>query len=121
MLRRPAIMLLAGLALCLPLAAHSQINPFRSSSRAGLRASDFRAIDEAARRLAAHPDVRDGTAESWNNPETGASGTITVASTFRRHGMLCHGVNYTAQTAASQTPRSKMVNWCKTSQGWKMI
>jgi surface antigen len=120
MIRRSSLFLLAGLTFG-PLAAHAQINPFRSTSRSGMTAEDFRTVDRAARELAAQGRVPDGTSKEWSNDRTGANGTITVVGTFHEKGMLCRKVSYTAYTRGSQQPETIVVNWCKTSRGWKMV
>ena len=121
MLRMPTMLLLSGLTLAPAFSAQAQVNPFRGSTGAGLTSADFRMQDAAARRLVSHGTPADGAAESWSNPKTGASGRVTVESTFHKKGMLCRKVSFAAKTAARQDARTTETDWCRTSHGWRIV
>jgi len=121
MVRLPRFLLLASLAGAVPIGAQAQVNPFLSSSSAGLRSSDFQVMHDAARKLAAQGHPADGTSQAWSNPQTGASGSVTVEGTFHHKAMLCRKVEYRAQSAPGADELSAEVSWCKTPNGWKML
>ncbi|HVO89299.1 MAG TPA: RT0821/Lpp0805 family surface protein [Casimicrobiaceae bacterium] len=60
-----------------------------------------------------------GTTYRWQNPATGASGSVTPKKSFARDGMQCRKVDY----AASAKGRNNASTWnvCKTPDGWKII
>ncbi len=121
-MRRPTTMLLfTGIALSPAITAQAQVNPFRSSSGAGMTAEDSRMQNTAARRLVANSNPHDGATEDWKNPRTGASGTITVVNSFQKGDMLCRKVEFASETRNSQNPRKTQLDWCKTPQGWKIV
>ncbi len=105
-------------ALC-PSLVQAQLNPYHGRSAAGLRADDYKSIDEAVTTLLARPDLNVGSTELWKNDKSGASGTVSVEDTNRHRGLTCHRVNYaTAQQGGRH--RDTVVNWCKTPAGWKI-
>ena len=116
---RRLLLMAASVALLGPTLAQAQVNPFRSSGRAGLRADDIKLMEEAASKLLARPDLSVGSTEAWSNDRTGASGTVSVEGTTVRHGMTCQRVNY-ATTRSGGQERDTVVNWCKTPAGWRI-
>jgi surface antigen len=119
--RRLTLALLAGTGLLLPIAGQAQLNPFRSSWRAGLSNEDFRLMNQAAEQLRNKTNVPDGTSTEWSNTRSGASGTITIDSTFHSRGMLCRKMDYSATRPDGRAPATATLNWCKTPQGWKIL
>ena len=88
MVPRPLLTLLAGLSLLLPLTFQAQVTPY-GFWQSDLTNEDFRAIDGAARELAARGNAPDGASKQWQNKRTGASGSVTVVNSFHSKGMLC--------------------------------
>ena len=117
------ILPLLGVLACVPVAAPAlaQINPFGDSSKTKLSASDFRVLDEATQRLLARPDVAAGAKESWTNPATKSTGTLTVRNRFQRNGMECLAVGYQSMARGRPPNRAGALNWCKTPKGWKIL
>ena len=119
--RRLTLAFVAGIGLLLPITGQAQINPFRSGWRAGLTNEDFRLMNRAAEQLRAKANVPDGTSTEWSNSRTGANGTVTVVNTFHTRGMLCRKMDYSATRNDGQGPATATLDWCKTSQGWKIL
>ncbi len=60
----------------------------------------------------------DGSTQTWTNPQTKASGTVTPTKSFTMQGMRCRTVEFTTY-AGGQSGRSAW-NYCKTKDGWKI-
>lgn len=103
------------------LPAHAQLSPFRAGGSGGFTSEDFRMQNNAARRLIGHTNPHDGASEKWQNPRSGASGTITILNSFERNGMTCRNVDFSATNRTRQGPQSIKVNWCLTPNGWKIV
>ena len=114
---------LLGLLAFVPVVAPAlaQINPFGDSSKTKLSASDFKVLDEATQRLLARPDLAPGAKESWTNPATKSTGTLTVKNRFQRNGMECLAVGYQSMARGRPPNRAGALNWCQTPKGWKIL
>jgi hypothetical protein len=55
--------------------------------------------------------------ESWHNPKTGNSGTVTFLSADTEKGMACRKFRYTFKTGTPQDNSPYRLNWCETSAG----
>lgn len=64
------------------LPAHAQLSPFRAGGSGGFTSQDFRIQNSQARKLVDNTTPADGRSEKWQNPRSGASGTITILSSF---------------------------------------
>jgi surface antigen len=64
-------------------------------------------------------DGENGNTYRWENPSTGANGSLKVKSTFSRDGMTCRDVDF----AAAAKGRKNAGPWkvCKTADGWKVV
>jgi surface antigen len=100
--------------------ALAQINPFRGSGATPLSADDIAALTEATNRLLDRPQLVPGGIESWSNPKSGASGTVTAGKPLQRKGMACRVVNYQTTVPGPRAQRSATITWCKTNEGWKV-
>ncbi len=62
---------------------------------------------------------RDGEAYAWENPATGASGSVTPRTAFVRDGKTCRR----AQFAVSAGGLKNVSSWtlCKLPDGWKAV
>lgn len=113
----------AALAVCvlLPVAAQAQINPFRGSGSRGLSPEDNQLLFDSVARLNAAEPSKVGNSESWNNPQTNASGTSTIVRVFHSGGMACHLVRHNVVIAGRQPGHNYRLTWCRTSSGeWKI-
>jgi len=110
--------LLIAASLALP--ALGQVNPFRGSSATPLNADDITALTEATNRLLDRPQLATGTTETWSNPKSGASGTITAGNAVQRKGMACRIMRYQNTVPGPRAQRNATLTWCKTKDGWKV-
>jgi len=101
--------------------ALAQINPFGDSSKTKLSPGDFKMVDEATQRLLARPSLAPGAKESWTNPATKSTGTLTVKNRFQRRGFSCVAVGYQSMARGRPPNRAGALNWCKTPKGWKIL
>jgi len=116
-LARPLLSLL--LAVCLAQTASAQLNPFRGNSRTPLNADDIAALTEATARLFNQPNLAVGETETWSNPKSGASGTVTAGNPVKRHGFACRVMRYDTSVPTRQERRTTLTV-CKTPQGLKI-
>ena len=117
---RPRLLPLLLIAACLSVPALAQINPFRSGRGAPLSAADIQALTEATNRLLDRPQLAPGETETWSNPQSGASGTVTAGNPVQRRGMACRVVYYQTTVVNRATERNRTLTWCKTTDGWKI-
>jgi hypothetical protein len=125
--RRSALVLpvIAVLAVAMP--ADAQINPFgRSKNAPRLRSSDYAMLEATAKRVYTADPAIEGASETWSNPETGASGKITMVRSYigkiRGENYSCRKLRYDVTAKGRQQPAVYDVNWCNIlSQGWKIV
>ena len=115
--------LAGGVALLLSLglgsAAQAQISPFKGKGPK-LQLSDFSQMDAAATPLFTGESVGPGTARSWTNDKTGASGTVTLLGSTTYRGLVCRQLRYDI-TVPPAPAAPYRVDWCQTKDGtWKM-
>ncbi len=115
-----AIALSILLALATP--ARAQFNPFYGARTAPrLTNDDFRMLDDSATKLNADPQAHTGELETWSNPASGASGSVTIERIFRSRAMTCHALRYIISARARSEPRTYNVTWCQIPAGdWKI-
>lgn len=110
--------LLVGVCLLHP--AFGQINPFRGSTGEPMRQDDINALTEATNRLLDRPQLAPGGTETWSNPASGASGTITAGKPVSRHNLSCRSLQYQIIGPGTRPQRNYTTTWCKTPDGWKL-
>src|SRR4051794_22363924 len=81
-------------ALVLGTAAFAQINPFGRSGSGGLTADDLELLEAAASKLYTADNPRVGATESWTNPNTGDTGTVSLIEVFEKDGMPCRKLRH---------------------------
>jgi surface antigen len=115
--------MLAGgvLMLCIA-AAQAQINPFRGYKGPTLNSQDYSLAREAARKLLDNDSAAVGSAEQWENADSGHHGTITLMNLFQRSGMPCRTLQSRVEYAAPAKPRTVTLRACHTQAGeWKLL
>ncbi len=122
MLRSFFIVMLCS-ACAFPVAAQAQVNPFRSSRvGSGLNQDDLKALGAASQRLYTEGGVADGASDTWSNPKSGNSGTVTVLGSFQRQGNACRKLRYDIRLRQRKGARSYTLSWCHMPDGsWKVI
>lgn len=108
------------IAACLSRPAIAQINPFRGTSGTPLSAADITALTDATNRLLDRPELVVGGTETWSNPQSGASGTVTAGNAVQRKGLFCRVVRYQHTIPGPNPQRTASLTWCKTQDGWKI-
>jgi surface antigen len=117
---RQRLLTLLVVAVCLSQPALAQINPFRSGRGTPLNNDDLAALTDATNRLLDQPQLVAGASETWNNPQSGVSGTVTAGSAVKRHGLACRVVYYERTVPNRTANRSTTLTLCKTKDGWKI-
>jgi surface antigen len=64
-------------------------------------------------------DGQVGNTYRWENPGTGANGSVTLKKTFSRDGMSCKNVDFVV--SAKGRKNAGPWNVCKTADGWKVV
>ena len=105
---------------CLAGPALAQINPFRGSRGTPLNADDLAALQNATDLLLDRPRLAVGDSETWSNPQSGTSGTVTAGNAAQRTGLACRVVRYQISVPGARPERSVTLTWCKTKDGWKI-
>jgi hypothetical protein len=100
--------------------AMAQINPFGNAQGNVLSNEDFTILNRAVETLLTQPNLHVGSNESWKNPNTGSTGTITIQSNFTRKPWACHTLGYQAAPNGTPIEGVAVLDWCKTKQGWKI-
>ncbi len=114
----PVSAFLVGTCLLQP--AFGQINPFRGSTGEPMRQDDIDALTDATNRLLDRPQLVPGGTETWSNPKSGASGTITAGQPVSRHNLSCRNLQYQIIGPGTRPERNYSTTWCKTPDGWKL-
>ena len=114
------LLTLMVVAVCLSQPALAQINPFRGSGGTPLNRDDIAALTDATYRLLDQPQLVAGASETWSNPQSGVSGTVTAGSAVKRHGLACRVVQYERTVPNRTANRSTTLTLCKTKDGWKI-
>ena len=116
----PRILPLLLIAACLSQPSLAQINPFRGSRSTPLNSDDIAALTDATNRLLDRPQLTVGGTETWNNPKSGASGTVTAGKVVQRKGLTCRAVTYQTTVPGPTAERTTALTWCRTADGWKI-
>lgn len=121
--QRPWVFALSAVLVgaCLAQPASGQISPFRGSTGEPLRQDDINALTEATNRLLDRPQLVEGATDTWSNPASGASGTITAGKPVSRQNLSCRILQYQILGPGTRPPRNYTTTWCKTPDGWKFI
>jgi surface antigen len=113
-----AILLLS--ALLWADAATAQVNPFGDSL--DLKESDIAMLQAAASALFQDEKAAVGQSETWNNPETGNSGVVSVVRLFEHGGLPCKRLQHTIKQKGFADRSIYQFARCRTSDGsWKLL
>ena len=119
--RFAAVLLCCLCVSAFAVASRAQISPFFNRFSGSLNEDDVKDLMAAGQRLYGQDVVPDGATDTWSNPKTGNSGTITVLQSFTRDGMPCRKVRYNNRIKNQPNTRIFTLDWCKTPQGvWKI-
>ena len=107
-----AFLLLAAAALTAP--AFGQLG-----STIDLRDSDIQMAKAAAAKLYENLDTPVGASESWSNPQTGASGTVTLIARMEQNDMQCRRLQHVIKVKSQGDPYNFMFDRCLVGGEWK--
>jgi surface antigen len=98
----------------------AQINPFRRSVTVALDSDDLQIMNGAASKLA-QGSSSVGQTETWENPKSGRSGSVSLMQTFEKNGMLCQKRRYVIDQTFNSQGRAYVMNLCRLPTGeWKL-
>ncbi|MCB8879580.1 hypothetical protein ACELLULO517_04990 [Acidisoma cellulosilytica] len=117
MLRQSLSIMVASLGLAFALAP-ALVTPAAAQSMQTylprrLTGSDMKILSYEAGKLGPQGPQK----ESWKNPKTGNSGTVTFLRQYHKSGMECRGFRYTFHTGTAQDGLPYKLNWCERSPG----
>lgn len=65
--------------------------------------------------------VKVGAVETWTNPDTGDSGSVTLISTYERDGMGCRRIAHVIKLRGVKPEREFVISRCRAADGsWKI-
>ena len=118
----PALLLAA---LAASFTATAQVNPFKQSGF-DLSVRDLELLEAAAARLYVGETATLGTVETWENPESGNSGTVVLTGIFSHSyqgsKLPCRRLRHDIRIKSNATPFRFVVNRCRIQSGeWKIL
>ncbi len=119
--RLTAVTILAVVIVIAAASISHAINPF---GRAGfeLSESDVDLLKAAARKLYLTETVEVGAVETWNNPESGNYGTVTLTLKHAYKGLPCRRLQHDIQVKTVEDPFRYIIDRCKVPDGsWKIL
>ncbi len=97
------------------------INPFGDSGFE-LSETDIDKLEAAAKKLYLAESVEVGTVETWNNAETGNSGTVTLTRKHAYKDLPCRRLQHDIRVKDIADSFRFVLDRCKTSDGsWKLL
>lgn len=84
-----------------------------------LRDSDIAMAAAAAAKLYENLDTPVGATESWNNPQTGASGTVTLIARMNPNGLECRRLHHVIKVRSQGDPFNFMFDRCLIDGRWR--
>ena len=113
-----ALLITAAVAIFVSATARSQTYRWLDTSPIKFFTDqDWEIMRSTARRTL--DDAKDGTTANWSNPETEASGSITVISTYEEEGRRCRKTKFF--NSARGLTGSGIFRLCKVEDGtWKI-
>jgi surface antigen len=114
----PTILLVSALLWADP--ARTQVNPFGDSL--DLEESDVAMLQAAANALFQDDKARVGQSETWNNPETGNSGAVSILQLFEHEGLPCKRLQHAIKQKGHADQNIYQFARCRTNDGsWKLL
>lgn len=100
--------------------ATAQVNPFGDSL--DLEESDVAMLQAAASTLFQDDNARIGQTETWNNPETGNSGAVSILQLFEHEGLPCKRLQHAIKQKGRADQNIYQFARCRTNDGsWKLL
>ena len=101
--------------------ATAQINPFRKYGTVNLTKEDLRLMSGAASKLV-QQSSKLGQTETWENPKSGNSGSISLLEVFRKNGMSCQKRRYSIRSTKAADESVYVLDFCRVPSGaWKLV
>ena len=98
---------------------YSQTNPFPRDI--GLTKQDMTMLRDAAKKLYTNESAAVGASESWNNAESGNSGTVTVIKLFKYKESPCKQIRHDITVKGQADVKHYKVKWCQVGGEWKRL
>ncbi len=99
----------------------SPINPFSRSGMADIEKKDLEMAERAAADIYTSETAAVGDLKSWDNEESGNSGTVQLINMFEYQGLPCRRMHHVIELKTERDPRQFTIDRCKTPDGeWKV-
>jgi surface antigen len=119
-----AALLAVGLAVMVPLPSAAQFIPAPMGPEMmpeGLTRDDLALLSAASAKVYSPETVAVGAVESWVNPKTGNSGTVTLIRQYERGDMPCRQFTHRIKLAG-RAEQTYTFSRCRVAPGeWKLI
>ena len=112
-----------SITLCLA-PSHSSFAQTKALTKGALylTTEDWSLVDQATSKLFSVEQPKIGTVETWSNPESGNSGSVTLIMLGERDGMTCRRLQHDVKVKKSADPFSYTIDSCKTADGtWRVF
>jgi surface antigen len=113
----PLGVVMISLGLCAATHAQSMMDPL---GELALSNEDFAMVDHAIGGL--YDAGKIGVTQTWSNPKSGNSGSVTILNTFEYQGLPCRTVEHTVKIRRDADPKQLVLKTCRVEDGaWKLI
>ena len=114
------LLIILALLLGLSVTGHAQVLGFFGDKSPVLDRADLIQADQAARRLLRPQPAALGTSETWAEPTSGDSGTLTLERAYQSHGRNCRAVRW-HDVFKSGAERSLLLDTCLVAGRWRLM
>ncbi len=98
----------------------AQINPFGRAGTIDLNNDDLQLMNGAASKLGQENSAI-GQTETWQNPKSGRSGSISLMETFQKYGLPCQKRRYVVDKTVKSQGSTYVMDLCRLPTGeWKL-
>ncbi len=119
-LRSASVVLVLGGCFIVASTAMAQINPFGRSDTVPLDGEDLQIMSGAASKLT-RKNATVGQIETWQNPKSSRSGSVSLLQTFKKDGMPCQKRRYVVDRTVNSQATAYVMNLCRLPTGeWKL-
>jgi len=88
----------------------------------GLTKEDLEMVRQASAELYQNPKATVGMFNTWENPQSGNSGTVMLIKQFQAKGLECWRLRHNLMIKVGNTKRQIEVSRCKAPDGtWKIL
>ncbi len=100
----------------------AQVSPFGSSSGLQFTLEDWLALQAASEKLYTQPAPVVGSVEKWENPTTGAFGSVLLTNVYEQQGLPCRQLQHDFKLPTNPASKRFIFIRCQVDDGsWKLF